>query len=138
MENRARRVVVTGLGVVSPVGNDVETTWRNLVNGVSGIGPITQFDASDLDTRIGGELKDFDPLQYMHRKEVRRHDRFVHMTVAAADQAMQDAGIKPENEDPTRVAIIIGSGIGGFQMVFKQYDIMKERGVKRVSPFFLP
>nr|WP_290669089.1 beta-ketoacyl-ACP synthase II [Ardenticatena sp.] len=138
MENRARRVVVTGLGVVSPVGNDVETTWRNLVDGVSGIGPITQFDASDLDTRFGGELKDFDPRQYMDRKEVRRHDRFVHMAVAAADQAMQDAGIEPENEDPTRAAIVIGSGIGGFQTVFKQYDIMRERGVKRVSPFFLP
>jgi len=133
-----RRVVVTGMGCLSPVGNDVPTTWDNLIHGQSGIGPVTQFDASEFETRIAGEVKDFDPKQFMDRKEARRSDRFVQFAVAATHEAIADAGLDLEREDPEQIGIIIGSAIGGVITLLKQYDVMKTRGPRRVNPFFLP
>src|SRR5512142_1309026 len=108
-----RRVVVTGLGLVSPVGVGVEESWSALVAGKSGIGPITQFDASTFPSRIAGEVKGFDPEQYMDKKEVRRNDRFIHFAMAAADMAWKDAGVDMAREDPERAGAIVGSGLGG-------------------------
>src|SRR5512140_3897134 len=108
-----RRVVVTGLGLVSPVGIGVEESWSALVAGKSGIGPITLFDASTFPTRIAGEVKGFDPEKYMDRKEVRRNDRFIQFALAAADMAVRDAGLEMDKEDPERIGCIVGAGIGG-------------------------
>src|SRR5689334_14799045 len=108
-----RRVVVTGLGLVSPVGIGVEQSWAALVAGKSGIGPITLFDASTFPTRIAGEVKGFDPSQYMDRKEVRRNDRFIQFALAAADMAVKDASLDMSKEDGDRVGCIIGAGMGG-------------------------
>src|SRR5665811_1337047 len=111
----SQRVVVTGLGAVTPIGNDVPTTWAALLDGRSGAGPVTRFDASDLKTRIAAEVKDFDPTQYVDRKEARRMDRFLHFAAAAAIQALADARFDMANYDPRRVGVIIGSGIGGVE-----------------------
>src|SRR5512141_1460846 len=108
-----RRVVVTGVGLISPVGNGVEESWSALVAGKSGIGPITLFDASTFHTRIAGEVKGFDPEQWMDRKEVRRNDRFIHFALAAGDMAMKDSGLDMARTNPERVGVVIGSGLGG-------------------------
>src|SRR5574341_1123012 len=108
-----RRVVVTGIGLVSPVGIGTEETFSALVAGKSGIGPITLFDASTFPSRIAGEVKGFDPSKFMDRKEVRRNDRFIQFALAAADMAMKDSGLDMAKEDPTRVGAIVGAGIGG-------------------------
>src|SRR5512141_2392628 len=108
-----RRVVVTGLGLVSPVGIGVEESWSALLAGKSGIGPITLFDASTFPSRIAGEVKGFDPEQFMGKKEVRRNDRFIHFAMAAAEMAMKDAGLDMAKEDAERVGCIVGAGIGG-------------------------
>src|SRR5512138_1809759 len=108
-----RRVVVTGLGLVSPVGIGVEESWSALVAGRSGIGPITLFDASTYPSRIAGEVKGFDPAKFMDRKEARRNDRFIQFALAAADMAMKDSGLDMSKEDATRVGAIVGAGIGG-------------------------
>ncbi|HEY7893257.1 MAG TPA: beta-ketoacyl synthase N-terminal-like domain-containing protein, partial [Gemmatimonadaceae bacterium] len=111
-----RRVVVTGLGMVTPVGNDVATTWRALLDGKSGAGPITKFDAARFPVRFACEVKGFDPLQYMERKEVKRSDLFTQYAVAAAAQAMQDAGLADgTGYDPDRLGVIVASGIGGLK-----------------------
>ena len=133
-----RRIVVTGLGIVCPVGIGVEETWRGIAAGKSGIGPITQFDASTFPTRIAGEVKDFDPEKYMEKKEVRRNDRFIHFAMAASDMAIADAGLDMSKEDPERVGVIIGAGLGGLRTIEEVHTILVERGVKRVSPFFIP
>lgn len=133
-----KRVVVTGMGCISPLGNDLPTTWEGLIHGRSGIGPVTQFDASEFETRIAGEVKDFDPTKYMDRKEARRSDRFVQFAVAAAQEAIADAGLNLSNEDPEQVGVIIGSAIGGVITLLQQYDRMKTHGPRRVTPFFLP
>jgi len=134
----SQRVVVTGLGAVTPIGNDVPTTWAALLAGRSGAGPVTRFDASDLKTRIAAEVKDFDPTQYVDRKEARRMDRFLHFAAAAAIQALADARFDMANYDPRRVGVIIGSGIGGVETMLTQYDILRERGPRRISPFTVP
>jgi 3-oxoacyl-[acyl-carrier-protein] synthase II len=134
----SQRVVVTGLGAVTPIGNDVPTTWAALLDGRSGAGPVTRFDASDLKTRIAAEVKDFDPTQYVERKEARRMDRFLHFAAAAAIQALADARFDMANYDPRRVGVIIGSGIGGAETMLTQYDILRERGPRRISPFTVP
>src|SRR5512132_2518973 len=108
---RSRRVVVTGLGLVSPVGVGVEESWASLVAGRSGIGPITLFDASTFPTRIAGEVKGFEAEKYMDRKEVRRNDRFIHFAMAAADMAIKDSGLDMAKEDPNQVGVVIGAGI---------------------------
>ncbi|OQY30888.1 MAG: beta-ketoacyl-[acyl-carrier-protein] synthase II, partial [Anaerolineaceae bacterium 4572_5.2] len=133
-----KRVVVTGLGAVTPVGNNVADTWSNLLKGKSGIRTITLFDASELGTRFGGEVKNFDPVALFGRKEVRRMDRFTQFSMEASRQAIEDAGLAEANIDKTRVGTVIGSGLGGMNTFLQQYDILKTRGPRRVSPFFIP
>ncbi len=134
-----RRVVVTGLGAITPVGNDVATTWRSLIEGKSGTAPITKFDASKFPVRIAAEVKGFNPLDYMERKEARRADQYTQYAVAASRQAMTDAGLVERNGmDPDRIGVIIGSGIGGLKSFEEQHDVYRERGVGKISPFFIP
>jgi 3-oxoacyl-[acyl-carrier-protein] synthase II len=133
-----RRVVVTGLGLVSPVGIGVEESWAALVAGKSGIGPITLFDASTFPTRIAGEVKGFDPAKFMDRKEVRRNDRFIQFALAAADMAVKDAGLDMAKEDADRVGCIVGAGIGGLNTLEEEKETLLAKGVKKIGPFFIP
>jgi 3-oxoacyl-[acyl-carrier-protein] synthase II len=133
-----RRVVVTGLGLVSPVGNDVATGWANLVAGRGGIGPITKFDASAFPSRIAGEVRGFDVSAWMPAKEARHFDTFIHYGIAASAQAVSDAGISADTVDPERVGVIVGSGIGGLPMIEENHTEYVNRGVRRISPFFVP
>jgi 3-oxoacyl-[acyl-carrier-protein] synthase II len=144
MENRnsnEHRVVVTGLGLVTPIGNDVQSTWASLLAGRSGAAPITLFEATDaFDVRFACEVKDFEPEKYMERKEVRRTDRFAQFALAASQQAVEQAGFGEgfSGAAGDRVGVIIGSGIGGIATFEEQSRIMMERGPQRVSPFFIP
>jgi 3-oxoacyl-[acyl-carrier-protein] synthase II len=134
-----RRVVVTGMGAVTPVGNDVATMWRSLIEGRSGAGPITKFDASTFEVRFACEVKGFDALQYMDRKEAKRADQFTQYAVAAAKQAMDDAGFGGgTGYDPDNTGVIIGSGIGGLKIFEEQHDVYRQRGPSKISPFFIP
>ena len=133
-----RRVVITGLGLLSPVGNDVATTWRALLDGANGVGPITQFDTTNFPVKFGCELKGFDPLQYMDRKEVKRNDVFTQMALAASVQAMEDAGLTEGTYEPENTGVIIGSGIGGLKVFEAQHDVYRERGPGKISAFFIP
>ena len=133
-----RRVVVTGLGVVSPVGNDVSSAWSALLAGRSGIGPITRFDASALNCRIAGEVKGFDVASVMSAKEARRLDTFIHYGVAAATEALRDSGLAVTDENRARIGCVIGSGIGGLPMIEENHSELLNRGPRRVSPFFVP
>ena len=133
-----RRVVVTGLGLVSPVGVGVEESWAALCAGKSGIGPITLFDASTFPTRIAGEVKGFDPAQFMDRKEVRRNDRFIHFALAAAEMAMKDSGLDMSKEDADRVGCIVGAGMGGLGSIEDEHTTFMAKGVKKIGPFFIP
>ena len=130
--------MVTGLGLVSPVGVGVQSSWDALVAGQSGIGPITRFDASTFPTRIAGEVKDFDPGAFMDRKEARRNDRFIQFALAAAEMAMRDSGLDMAKEDPEKVGCIVGAGIGGLGTIEETYKLYKEKGVRKISPFFIP
>jgi 3-oxoacyl-[acyl-carrier-protein] synthase II len=131
-------VVVTGLGVVCPVGIGVEETWRGILAGKSGIGPITQFDASTFPTRFAGEVKGFEVEKYMEKKEARRNDRFIHLAMAAAQMAIEDSGLDMSKEDPELVGSIIGAGLGGLATIEDMHRTYLEKGVKRISPFFIP
>ena len=134
-----RKVVITGVGAVTPLGNDIETSWKALLEGTSGIDYIKSFDASAFDTKFAGELKDFDPLKYMDRKEVKRTDRFIQLAIAASKMAMEDAGIEiidPAEEE--RFGVIIGSGIGGIETHEVQHGRYLQSGPSRISPFFVP
>jgi len=134
-----RRVVVTGMGAITPVGNDVATTWRSLIEGKSGTTAITKFDASKFTCRIAAEVKDFNPLDFMDRKEAKRADPYTQYAVAGARQAMTDANLVERNGmDPDRIGVIIGSGIGGLKSFEEQHDVYRERGVGKISPFFIP
>ena len=133
-----RRVVVTGLGAVSPVGNDVASSWEALLAGRSGIGPITRFDASGLGCRIAGEVKDFDLAAYMSPKEARRMDTFIHYGIAASVQAIRDSGIEITDANRERIGCVIGSGIGGLPMIEDNHTELLNRGPRRVSPFLIP
>src|SRR5207237_3108583 len=134
-----RRVVVTGMGAITPVGNDVATTWRSLIEGKSGTAPITKFDASTFPVRFAAEVKGFNPLDYMERKEAKRADQYTQYAVAGARQAMTNAGLVERNGmDPDRIGVIIGSGIGGLKSFEEQHDVYRERGVGKISPFFIP
>ena len=135
--NGRRRVVITGLGMVSPLGNDVETSWRRLVAGESGVGEITLFDHEGYPVHFAGELKDFDPTDWIDRKAARRMDRFAQMVLAAARQAEADSGFDV-SADPERVGASIATGIGGLRSFQDCYDILKERGPDRVNPFSIP
>ena len=133
-----RRVVVTGLGMVCPIGNDVQTSWGNALAGKNGIDKITRFDASSFGCQIAGEVKDFDIAQYMSPKEARRYDRHLHYGVAAGVQAIRDAGFDFDKEDLTRFGCAVGSGIGGLPMICENDQVLLERGPRRVSPFMIP
>ncbi len=133
-----RRVVVTGLGAVTPVGNDVATTWRALLDGVSGASAITKFDPSAFPVRFACELKGFDPLGSMERKEAKRADPYTQYAVAASVEAMADAGLTHGNYDVDRLGVIVGSGIGGLKSFEEQHDTYRERGASKISPFFIP
>ena len=133
-----RRVVVTGLGLVSPVGIGVEASWKALVAGQSGVGPITQFDCSTFPTRIAGEVRGFEPGDFMDKKEARRNDRFIQFAMAAAEMAMRDAGLDMAKEDPEQVGCIVGAGIGGLGTIEDTGKIFAEKGVRKISPFFIP
>lgn len=133
-----RRVAVTGLGVVSPVGTGVNKFWEAIASGRSGIGPVTRFNAEGFSTRIAGEVKDFDPGEYMERKEARRMDRFAQFAVAAAKMAIEDAKLDLAAEDRGRIAVVMGTGIGGMETLEDQARVLLERGPDRVSPFFVP
>jgi 3-oxoacyl-[acyl-carrier-protein] synthase II len=133
-----RRVVVTGLGAITPVGNDVATTWRALLEGVSGASNITKFDASTFPVRFACEVKSFDPLKTMERKEAKRADLYAQYAVAASVEAMADAGLTPGKYDVDRTGVIVGSGIGGLKSFEEQHDVYRERGASKISPFFIP
>jgi 3-oxoacyl-[acyl-carrier-protein] synthase II len=134
-----RRVVVTGMGAVTPVGNDVATMWQSLLAGKSGAAPITHFDASTFEVRFACEVKGFDPLNFMDRKEAKRADQFTQYAVAAARQAMDNAGFgSGEGYDPFNTGVIIGSGIGGLKIFEEQHDVYRQRGPSKISPFFIP
>ena len=133
-----RRVAVTGLGAVTPIGLDVPTTWDSLVHGRSGITRITRFDPAPYETQIAGEVKGFEPSKYMDRKEVRRTDRFAQYAVAAATQALADAGLKAGGPDRDRIGVAIATGVGGIETLIDQVLLMKERGPSRLSPFLVP
>jgi 3-oxoacyl-[acyl-carrier-protein] synthase II len=133
-----RRVVVTGLGLVTPVGIGTEESWSALVAGKSGIGPITLFDASTFPTRIAGEVKGFDPSKFMDRKEARRNDRFIQFALAATDMAMKDSGLDMSKEDAEKVGCIIGAGIGGLGTIEEEHRTFLAKGVRKIGPFFIP
>jgi 3-oxoacyl-[acyl-carrier-protein] synthase II len=133
-----RRVVVTGLGIVSPVGNDVATAWANITAGKSGIGPITHFDASTFPTRIAGEIREFDPTQYIAAKDVKKMDPFIHYGIAASIQALADAGLHPHEHDEERIGVAVGAGIGGIGTIEKTAITYHESGQRKISPFFVP
>ncbi|MCB0230554.1 MAG: beta-ketoacyl-[acyl-carrier-protein] synthase II, partial [Anaerolineae bacterium] len=133
-----RRVVVTGMGAITPVGNDPDTMWGNLIAGKSGIGPITLFDASNFNVRFAGEVKDFNPQDYMEHREIRRSDRYTHFATAATVQAMRQANLQMEEEDPRRVGMVIGTGIGGIRTLLDGYNTLQTRGQRRISAFAVP
>src|SRR5262245_26352183 len=133
-----RRVVVTGLGFVTPIGNDLETVWSNLVEGVSGVGPITHFDTTDYSTRIAAEVTDFKPEQYMDRKLARHLARYCQFALAAARQALDQAGLDPRELDPDAVGVIVSSGIGGMEEIERNHTQLLHRGIRRISPFTVP
>ena len=133
-----RRVVITGVGAVTPLGNTAEEFWAGLLEGRSGIGPITRFDATDFPTRIAGELKGFDPLKYIDRKDDRKFDPFLKYAVACAIMAVEDAALKTDSVDPTRFGVLVGSGIGGLETLLGNYEVLRTKGPDRVSPFFIP
>lgn len=132
------RVVITGMGAITPLGNDVETFWRNVVAGRSAVGPITLFDASGMKTRIAAEVRGFDPEAWFGRKEARRMDRYAQFALAATQQALQDARLDPAHVDRERVGVILGTGIGGLGSLVQGVETLMTRGPDRVSPFMVP
>ncbi|MCH1924886.1 beta-ketoacyl-ACP synthase II [Shewanella sp. C32] len=133
-----RRVVITGLGLVTPVGNDVDSTWKALLSGKSGIAPITKFDASEFTTRFSGSVKDFDVEQYLSKKDARKMDLFIQYGMAAGIQAITDSGLDMEQEDPSRVGTAIGAGMGGMWLIEQNHTALMNGGPRKVSPFFVP
>ena len=134
----SRRVVITGVGSVTPLGLDTETTWSGLVSGQSGIGPITRFDATDYACHIAGECRDFKPEQWIPKKEIKKMDLFMQFGVAASHMAWEDAGITVTDENSARMGVIVGSGIGGLTAIQNQAMALESRGPSRISPFFIP
>ncbi len=132
------RVVVTGVGCISPLGNDIDTTWQALLAGRSGVGPITQFDASSFKTRFAAEVKDFDPEQHLGRRDARRMDRFAQFALVAVEQALADAGLAIHDGNRARVGVVLGTGIGGIGTLLKGAEVLAERGPHWVSPFLVP
>jgi len=133
-----RRVVVTGIGAVTPLGNDAETTWKGILEGKSGIGPLTRVNADEYPAKVAAELKDFNPEDFIERKEARKMDRFTHYAVASALMAVKDANLVISEDNADRIGVWIGSGIGGMETFEQQFENFQKRGYKRVSPFFVP
>ena len=133
-----RRVVITGIGVVSPLGCDLKTFWERMKAGESGIGPVTKFDVTGYESRIAGQVKEFDPGKFIEKKELRRMDEFCHYAVAAAQLAVNDAGLNLAAETPERMGVIAGSGIGGLQTLQTQHNALRDKGPGRCSPFMIP
>ncbi|WP_019743123.1 beta-ketoacyl-ACP synthase II, partial [Bacillus altitudinis] len=133
-----KRVVVTGLGALTPLGNDVETTWKNAVAGVSGVGPITRVDSSEYTAKVAAELKDFNIEDYMEKKEARKMARFTQYAVVAAQKALEDSRLEITDENAPRVGVWVGSGIGGLETFEEQFEVYSNKGARRVSPFFVP
>jgi 3-oxoacyl-[acyl-carrier-protein] synthase II len=134
----ARRVVVTGVGLLSSVGNGTEETWQAIRNGSSGVSRITAFDASAFNCQIAGEVKNFDPTQYIEKKEVKKMGRFIQFAIAASDFAMKGSGLRVTSEFAERTGVYIGSGIGGFEVIEREHKVLMEKGPSRISPFFIP
>ena len=133
-----RRVAVTGLGFITPIGNDLDTVWSSLVEGVSGVGPITYFDTTEYSTKIAAEVKGFQPEQYMDRKTARHLGRYCQFALAAAKQALAHANLDPHDHDPDSIGVIISSGIGGLEEIERNHSAMLNRGIRRISPFTVP
>ncbi len=133
-----KRVVVTGMGAVTPIGNNLDEFWSSIRNGVCGVDKVTLFDASDLKTQIAGEVKNFDPTEYIDKREARKMDRFTQFAVIAADEAIKNSDLDMKKEDPWRVGVITGSGIGGISTFADQHKTLLEKGPGRISPFFIP
>jgi 3-oxoacyl-[acyl-carrier-protein] synthase II len=134
----SRRVVVTGIGLLSSAGSGTEETWRAVKEGRSGIGPITQFDATAFNCRIAGEVKDFDPTRWIEKKEIKKMARFIQFAIAASEFAMEGSGLKVTNDISEQVGVYIGSGIGGFEVIEREHKNLLEKGPGRISPFFIP
>jgi len=133
-----RRVVVTGVGMVSPLGIGTEANWNGLVAGRSGVSTITRFDTTDYPVHIGGEVEGFNPEDWIEPKEVKKFDLFVHYSLAASQMALENSGFEITDDNATRVGVVIGSGIGGFPLIERQRDVVRDRGPRKVSPFFIP
>ncbi|MBE1301107.1 MAG: beta-ketoacyl-ACP synthase II [Alteromonadaceae bacterium] len=133
-----RRVVITGLGMLSPLGNDVETTWNAVLNGESGIGEIDRFDVSNFSTRFAGQVKDFDVERYIPKKETKKMDLFIQYGIAAGKQALEDSGLDVTDDNASRVGVAIGSGIGGLGLIEENHTKLTNSGPRRISPFFVP
>lgn len=133
-----RRVVVTGIGLVTPCGIGTDNVWNNILSGKSGIGPITRFNTDRFDTKFAGEVKDFNPEDYVQPKEVKKMDLFIHYALAAAHIAVKDAGLDMGKEDPERVGVVVGTGLGGLPTIEKYHSVLLERGPGRITPFFIP
>ncbi len=131
-------MVVTGLGAVSPLGIGVEATWRAVCNGVSGVGRITRFDASEMPAQIAAEVKGFDPANYIEKKEIKKMDTFIHYAIAASQMAMDDSGLKVTPENAERIGVYVGSGIGGLHAIEEWHRVLIEKGPRRITPFFIP
>jgi len=138
LKTEPRRVAVTGVGLVSPLGVGTAENWSALLAGKSGIGPITRFDTAEYPSRIAGEVKGFNPLDYVDKKEVKKSDTFIHFALAAARFALEDSGLRISEENADRVGVVIGSGIGGLPLIEATHKILLEKGPSRVSPFFIP
>src|SRR3982075_3234220 len=136
--SNGRRVAVTGMGFITPIGNDLETVWSNMVEGVSGIGQITHFDTTNFDTKSAGEVRGFNPEDYMDRKTARHIGRYCQFALGASKQALAQAGLNPAEMDPDDVGVIVSSGIGGMEEIEKSHTQLMERGPKRISPFTVP
>ncbi|HUK56945.1 MAG TPA: beta-ketoacyl-ACP synthase II [Nitrospiria bacterium] len=131
-------MVVTGLGVVSPLGIGVDPTWKALCGGVSGVGRITRFDTTDMPVKIAAEVKGFDPANYIEKKEIKKMDTFIHYALAASRMVMDDSGLKVTSENADRIGVYVGSGIGGLNAIEEWHRVLMEKGPKRVTPFFIP
>ena len=134
----SRRVVVTGIGIISPLGIGIEENWSAIINGRSGIGPITRFDVESFPVKFAGEVKGFDAEQYIAHKEVKKMDRFIHFAVAASEQALKDSGYKITEKNADRIGVQVGVGLGGLPAIEKYHNIYKEKGVRKITPFFIP
>ncbi len=133
-----RRVVVTGVGMITPVGLDTEASWEGLINGKSGIGPITQFDDKTIPTQIAGEIHGFEPEKYIEPKEIKKMDRFIHLAIAASQMAMDMSGLKITPENADRVGVMVSAGMGGLPAIERYHKVYLERGFRKITPFFIP